>query len=107
MPRAWDGEKSSEGVSIRAVRVRRRDRAGKTDPLPTQTSGETTMQFMLLMKSDQHTEAGVLPDEKIITAMTNYNDALVKAGVLVAAEGLHPTSRGATIRLAGGKRTTT
>jgi hypothetical protein len=65
------------------------------------------MQFMLLMKSDQHTEAGVLPDEKIITAMTNYNDALVKAGVLVAAEGLHPTSRGATIRLAGGKRTTT
>lgn len=65
------------------------------------------MKFMMLMKSDQQTEAGAMPDASIIDAMTKYNEALVKAGALVSAEGLHPTSKGATIRLAGGKRTTT
>lgn len=64
------------------------------------------MQFMMLMKSDERSEAGAMPDASIIDAMTRYNEDLVKAGVLVSAEGLHPTSKGATIRLAGGKRMT-
>jgi len=64
------------------------------------------MQFMLLMKGDEQAEAGVLPDDKIMLEMIKFNEAMAKAGVLVAAEGLHPTSRGASIRLAGGKRTT-
>jgi hypothetical protein len=67
--------------------------------------GDTTMKFMMLLKSDKNTEAGVMPDEKIIVAMGKYNEELVKAGALLAAEGLHPSSKGARIRFAAGKRT--
>ena len=49
------------------------------------------MKFMMLLKSDKNTEAGVMPDEKIIVAMGKYNEELVKAGALVAAEGLSAT----------------
>lgn len=67
------------------------------------------MRFMVLMiPGDQKTmEAGVLPDEKLIAAMMKYNEELAKAGVLLALDGLHPTSKGARIRFAGGKRTVT
>jgi hypothetical protein len=65
------------------------------------------MKFMMMIKSDEQAEAGVLPDEKIIAAMNKFNADLVAAGVLVGAEGLHATSKGARIRLANGKRTTT
>ena len=65
------------------------------------------MKFMLLMKSDEQAEAGVLPDEQIIAAMGKFNQDLVESGALLGAEGLHPTARGARIRIAGGKRTTT
>ena len=47
------------------------------------------MRFMILLKADKHTEAGVLPDEKLIAAMMKYNEEMVKAGVLLVAEGLH------------------
>jgi hypothetical protein len=60
------------------------------------------MRFMILVKSDAATEAGVLPDEKVVTAMMKYNEELVKAGVLLAAEGLHPSERGACVRFANG-----
>ena len=63
------------------------------------------MKFMMLIKSDQYTESGAMPSEKLIAAMDKYNDELVKAGVLLAAEGLQPSSRGAKIRYANGKRT--
>ncbi|GAA3723479.1 YciI family protein [Salinactinospora qingdaonensis] len=52
------------------------------------------MRFMALMKADENSEAGVMPSEEIITAMTSYNEELVKAGVLLAGEGLHPVPRG-------------
>ena len=65
------------------------------------------MKFMLMIKSDEQAEAGVLPDEAIIAAMNKYNEDLAKSGALLSAEGLHPTARGTRIRLAGGKRTTT
>ena len=63
------------------------------------------MRFMLLLKANQTTEAGVLPDEKLLTEMGKYNEELVKAGVLLAGEGLHPSSKGARVKISGDKRT--
>jgi hypothetical protein len=63
------------------------------------------MKFMILLKADKNTEAGALPDEKLLTEMGKYNEELVKAGVLLAAEGLHPSSKGARVKLSGTKRT--
>jgi hypothetical protein len=63
------------------------------------------MRFMLLVKADKDSEAGVLPDEKLLADMGNYNDELVKAGVLLAGEGLHASSKGARVKFSGGKRT--
>jgi hypothetical protein len=54
-----------------------------------------TMRFMILLKGDKNTEAGVLPGEKLLTEMGKYNEELVKAGVLLAAEGIQPSSKGA------------
>jgi hypothetical protein len=66
------------------------------------------MRFMVLMiPGDKKVETGVLPDEKIIAAMMKYNEELAKAGVLLALDGLHPSSKGARIRFSGGKRTVT
>ena len=63
------------------------------------------MRFMVLVKASKDSEAGVLPDEKLPTEMGKYNEELVKAGVLLAAEGLHPTSKGARVEFSGGTRT--
>jgi hypothetical protein len=63
------------------------------------------MRFMILVKADKNTEAGALPDEKLVTAMMKFNEDLVKAGILLAAEGLQPSSKGARVRFSGDKRT--
>jgi hypothetical protein len=63
------------------------------------------MRFMILVKADKKTEAGVLPDEKQLTEMGKYNEELVKAGVMLAGEGLHPSSKGARVKFSGDKRT--
>ncbi len=63
------------------------------------------MRFMVMVKGNKTSEAGGLPDEKILAAMGEFNEELVKAGVLLAAEGLQPTSKGARVRFSGGKRT--
>jgi hypothetical protein len=63
------------------------------------------MRFMVLVKADKNSEAGVLPDEKLLTEMGKYNEELAKAGVLLAGEGLHPSSKGARVRFSGAKRT--
>ena len=63
------------------------------------------MRFMVMVKADKNTEAGALPDEKLLTAMGKYNEELAKAGVLLAGEGLHPTSKGARVKFSGEKRT--
>jgi hypothetical protein len=63
------------------------------------------MRFMVIVKADKNSEAGVMPDEKLLTEMGKYNEELAKAGVLLAGEGLHPTSKGARVRFSGAKRT--
>jgi len=63
------------------------------------------MRFMILVKATKDSEAGVLPDEKLLTDMGKFNEELVKAGVMLDGEGLHPSSRGARVRFSGTKRT--
>jgi hypothetical protein len=63
------------------------------------------MRFMILVKADDNSEAGVMPGEQLLTDMGKYNQALADAGVLLAGEGLHPSSRGARVRLSGVTRT--
>ena len=63
------------------------------------------MRFMVMVKASKDSEAGVLPDEKLLTEMGKFNEELVKAGVMLAAEGLHPTSKGKRVRFSGEKRT--
>jgi len=63
------------------------------------------MRFMIMVKATKDSEAGVLPDEKLLADMGKYNEELVKAGVMLAGEGLHPSSKGARVRFSGTKRT--
>jgi hypothetical protein len=63
------------------------------------------MKFMIVIKATKQTEAGALPDEQLLTAMGKYNEELVKAGILLAGEGLHPSSKGARVRFSKGKTT--
>jgi hypothetical protein len=63
------------------------------------------MRFMILVKANKDSEAGVLPDEKILTEMGKFNEQLVKAGVMLAGEGLQASSKGARVRFEGKKRT--
>ena len=63
------------------------------------------MRFMVIVKANKDSEAGVLPDEKLLTAMGKYNEELAKSGVLLAGEGLQASSKGARVRFAGDKRT--
>jgi hypothetical protein len=63
------------------------------------------MRFMVFVKADKNSEAGVLPDQKMLTEMGRFNEELVKAGIMLAGEGLQPSSKGARVRFSGGKRT--
>jgi hypothetical protein len=63
------------------------------------------MRFMILVKANADSEAGVMPSTELLTAMGQYNEELVKAGVMLAGEGLHPSSKGARVRFSGGKTT--
>ena len=63
------------------------------------------MRFMVMVKATKDSEAGVMPEEKLLAEMGKYNEELVKAGVMLAGEGLHPSSKGARVRFSGSKRT--
>ncbi len=63
------------------------------------------MRFMILVKADKDSEAGVLPSAELLTEMGKYNEELIKAGVMLAGEGLHPSSKGVRVRFSGAKRT--
>jgi PhnB protein len=61
------------------------------------------MRFMVIRKADKNTESGMMPGEEILAAMANYNEEMVKAGILRAGEGLKPSSQGARVKFSGGK----
>ena len=63
------------------------------------------MRFMMMVKANKDSEAGIMPKEELLAAMAKYNEELVKAGVLLDATGLQPSSKGARIKFSGGKRT--
>ena len=65
------------------------------------------MRFMILVKADKNSEAGVLPDKKLLAEMGKFNEELVKAGVMLAGEGLQPSSKGARVKFSGSNRTVT
>lgn len=63
------------------------------------------MRFMIIVKASPDSEAGVMPSKELLTAMGNYNEELVKAGIMLAGEGLHPSCQGARVRFSGDRRT--
>ena len=63
------------------------------------------MRFMVIVKANKDSEAGVMPSEEMLTEMGKFNEELVNAGVMLAGEGLHPSSKGARVKFAGDKRT--
>lgn len=63
------------------------------------------MRFMVMIKATEDSEAGVMPSKELLEEMVKYNEELVKAGVMLAGEGLHPSSKGARVKFSGGKRT--
>jgi hypothetical protein len=65
------------------------------------------MRFMIIIKADKNTEAGVLPSEQLLADMGKFNEELVKAGIMLAGEGLQPSSKGARVKFAGDKRIVT
>jgi hypothetical protein len=65
------------------------------------------MRFMVIVKADKNSEAGVMPSTELLTAMGKFNEEMVKAGVMLAGEGLHPSSKGARIKYSGKERTVT
>src|SRR6185436_9631529 len=65
------------------------------------------MRFLVIVKADKNSEAGVMPSQELLAAMGKYNEELVNAGVMQAGEGLHPTSKGARVKFEGSKRTVT
>jgi hypothetical protein len=89
-------------VSISATLVRRLNRPYLIDPHAIE---DRTMKFMVIVKANADSEAGNLPSTELLEAMGKYNEELVKAGVLLDANGLQPSSRGARVRFDGNKRT--
>ena len=63
------------------------------------------MRFMVIVKASKESEAGILPTEQELAEMGNFNEELVKAGIMLAGEGLHPSSKGARVKFSGDKRT--
>ncbi|NMO15097.1 YciI family protein [Pyxidicoccus fallax] len=63
------------------------------------------MRVMVIIKATKNSEAGVMPDEKLMTDMGRFNEELVKAGIMLAGDGLHPSRRGKRVRFSGGKKT--
>ena len=65
------------------------------------------MRFMIIVRANAESESGRMPDKKLFADMGKFNEELVKAGVMLAGEGLHPSSKGARVHFAAGKRTVT
>src|SRR5688572_8033492 len=104
--------KISSRVSIPAVTVRRegegRERPARGRPARAGPGSDETrrsvMKVIVLVKADKNSEAGVMPNEKLLREMGNFNEQLSKAGLMLAGEGLHPTSKGKRVRFDGSTR---
>src|SRR5437764_1010319 len=97
-------------MSIWPFLVRRDSRAkvgpgGVVRQLRSQSERDTIMRFMVIVKASPESEAGVLPSQELLTEMGKYNEQLVKAGVMLAGEGLQASSKGARVRFSGKMRT--
>ncbi|KCV64781.1 hypothetical protein AZ14_1078 [Bordetella bronchiseptica 980] len=79
-------------------------RAGPWEGAPRIYTTRSEMRFMVLVKADRNSEAGVMPEERMLAEMGKFNEALVQAGVMQAGEGLHPSSRGARVHFSGKDR---
>src|SRR5690554_8105919 len=75
----------------------------KTRAEAPKKKGDRLMKVMVIVKATKNSEAGVMPDESLLTAMGNYNEELVKAGIMLAGDGLHPSAKGKRIQVVGGK----
>jgi len=75
----------------------------QTNSLRYKQKGETKMRFMVIVKANDKSEAGIMPSEQLISEMMNFNEELVKAGVMLAGEGLQASSKGARVKFSGGK----
>src|SRR5918912_3608807 len=71
------------------------------------TEGDRTMRFMVIVKASKESEAGIMPSQKLLTEMGKFNEELVKAGIMLEGEGLHPSSKGKRVKFSGGKRIVT
>ena len=87
------------------VHVRSRPSGSLAPNTPIPIQEETTMRFMILVKANKDSEAGVMPSEELHAAMGKYNEELVNAGIMLDGEGLHPSSKGARVKFSGEKRT--
>jgi hypothetical protein len=83
----------------------RSDKAVDTLTRNERRKGDLIMRFMIIVKATKDSEAGVMPSQLLLTEMGKFNEELVKAGILLAADGLHPSSKGARIRFSGSART--
>jgi hypothetical protein len=90
-----------EQASQRARISSRRAPPGPASIIPE----ETAMRFMMIVKASPDSEAGVMPSERLLAEMGRFNEELAKAGVMLAGEGLQPSSKGARVRFSGGRRT--
>jgi hypothetical protein len=97
--RRTSARKKWRAVSIAADLVRRAGRSHSSNPK------EIDMRFMVLVPGSPESEAGVMPSTEALGEMTKYNEELARSGVMLAGEGLHPTSRGAKVRFDGSERT--
>src|SRR5262245_57325702 len=103
--RAAGGSGRSSGRPIDVMVERRKQRLSQLEPPAFANDKERPMRFMVLVKATRDSEAGVMPRQKLLAEMGKYNEELVKAGVLLAGEGLHPSSKGARVRFSGSNRT--
>src|SRR5215813_3512355 len=88
-----------------ATRLQMKEGGAASSARPPLEPRSETMRVIVLIKATKNSEAGVMPSEKLLREMGNFAEELVKAGVMLAGEGLHPSSKGKRVRFSGGTRT--
>src|SRR5919106_3378107 len=99
----FNGSQPARGLPVRPCRFL----AWRATISVIRIQKEKAMRFMLIVKADKNSEAGVLPDEKMLSEMGKFNQEMIDAGILLAGEGLQPSSKGARVKFSGDKRTVT